>query len=209
LCDEHGIGGDRKYCGDNDAQLDRINVFNHEASGDKYVPRTVLSYLEPGAIDAVRALPLGKLFRPGNLVNHTRGQNFGIDVVVVVVVVVCSQVSGTARAQKFKAGEERAVSNLESTPKESNQLGFCCLPLGCGTKWGAMRAMASLGCGGAVRAIVPSIPQNTCPRQGRRRPTPRFCAAGANGTNMHKWWSTRRKSTAILKNSSKVRRRED
>ena len=27
LCDEYGIGGDGKYCGDNDAQLDRINVF--------------------------------------------------------------------------------------------------------------------------------------------------------------------------------------
>ena len=28
LCDEHGIGGDGEYCGDdNDAQLGRINVF--------------------------------------------------------------------------------------------------------------------------------------------------------------------------------------
>jgi tubulin beta len=59
LCDEHGIGGDGEYCGDNDAQLDRINVFYHEASGDKYVPRTVLFELEPGLIDAVRASPLG------------------------------------------------------------------------------------------------------------------------------------------------------
>jgi hypothetical protein len=31
LCDEHGIGGDGEYCGDNDAQLDRINVFYHGA----------------------------------------------------------------------------------------------------------------------------------------------------------------------------------
>ena len=31
------------------------------------VPRTVL--FEPGMIDAVRAPPLGELFRPGNLVN--------------------------------------------------------------------------------------------------------------------------------------------
>jgi len=29
----HGIGGDGEYCGDNDARLDRINVFYHEASG--------------------------------------------------------------------------------------------------------------------------------------------------------------------------------
>jgi tubulin beta len=59
LSDEYGIGGDGEYCGDNDAQLDRINVFYNEASGDKYVPRTVLFDLEPGAIDAVRASPLG------------------------------------------------------------------------------------------------------------------------------------------------------
>jgi tubulin beta len=73
LCDEHGIGGDGEYCGDNDAQLDRINVFCHVASGGKYVPRAVFFYLEPGVIDAVRASPLGELFRQGNLVNHTRG----------------------------------------------------------------------------------------------------------------------------------------
>jgi tubulin beta len=65
LCDEHVIGGDGEYCGDNDAQLDRIKVFYHDASGDKYVPRTVLFDLEPGVIDAVRAaaplaLPSGK-----------------------------------------------------------------------------------------------------------------------------------------------------
>ena len=35
VCDEHGIGGDGLYAGDNDAQLDRINVFYHEASGGK------------------------------------------------------------------------------------------------------------------------------------------------------------------------------
>jgi tubulin beta len=55
LCDENGIGGGGEYCGD--AQLDRINVFYHEASGGKYVPRTV--FFEPGVIDAVRASPLG------------------------------------------------------------------------------------------------------------------------------------------------------
>jgi tubulin beta len=34
LCDEHGIGGDGEYGGDdNDAQLDRINVLYYGASG--------------------------------------------------------------------------------------------------------------------------------------------------------------------------------
>jgi hypothetical protein len=30
-CDEHGIGGNCEYCGENDAQLGRIGVFNYEA----------------------------------------------------------------------------------------------------------------------------------------------------------------------------------
>ena len=63
----HGIGGDGDYFGNNDAQFDRINVFYHEASGGTYVPRTV--FFEPGMIDAVRASPLGELFRSGSLVN--------------------------------------------------------------------------------------------------------------------------------------------
>jgi tubulin beta len=36
----------------------------------------VLFDLEPGVIDAVRESPLGYLFRPGNLVNHSRGYNW-------------------------------------------------------------------------------------------------------------------------------------
>jgi tubulin beta len=70
----HDIGGGGEYCGDNDAQLGRINVFDHEASGGKYVPRT--GFFEPGMIDAVRASPLGELFRPGNLVNQNAGNNW-------------------------------------------------------------------------------------------------------------------------------------
>ena len=61
----HGIGGVGEYCGDNDVQLDCINVFYHEASGGKYVPLTVFY----GMIGAVRASPLGELFLTGNLVN--------------------------------------------------------------------------------------------------------------------------------------------
>jgi hypothetical protein len=59
LCNKHGIGDDGEYCGDNDAQLGRIKVFYHEASGDKYEPRTVAFDLEPGVIGAVRVPPLG------------------------------------------------------------------------------------------------------------------------------------------------------
>jgi tubulin beta len=77
LCDKHGIGGDGEYCGnDNDAQLDRINVFYYEASGRKYVPRAAFFDLEPGVIDAVCESPLDEHIRLGNLVNHTRGRKW-------------------------------------------------------------------------------------------------------------------------------------
>jgi tubulin beta len=77
FCDEHGIGGGGEHRGDNDAQLGRISVFYHEASGGTYVPRAVFFDLEPGVIGAVRASPLRELFRPGNLVNHARRQKLG------------------------------------------------------------------------------------------------------------------------------------
>jgi hypothetical protein len=57
VCDKHGIGSSGEYCSDNDSHLDRINVFYHEASGGKYVPRAVLFYLEPGVTGAVKAGP--------------------------------------------------------------------------------------------------------------------------------------------------------
>jgi hypothetical protein len=54
----------------------RSFTFSHGASSGKYVSRAELFDLEPGVIGAVRALPLGELFRPGNLVNH-KNQNAG------------------------------------------------------------------------------------------------------------------------------------
>ena len=72
LCDEHGIGGDGEYCGDNDAQLDRTSLLYHEASGGKYAPRAVFFDLEPGVIGTVRASPLGEHFRPDTHVKPER-----------------------------------------------------------------------------------------------------------------------------------------
>jgi tubulin beta len=53
VCDKHGIGDGGEYCGNSDAQHGRVNVFYHEASGGKYVPRAVLMDFEPGVISAV------------------------------------------------------------------------------------------------------------------------------------------------------------
>jgi tubulin beta len=68
MCDENGIGGNGEYCGDNDAQLYRISVLYHEASGGKYAQRVEFFDLEFRVICAVRASSLGELFRPGSLV---------------------------------------------------------------------------------------------------------------------------------------------
>eukprot|EP00954_Amorphochlora_amoebiformis_P022367 1352849-Amorphochlora_amoeboformis.AAC.2 len=56
------------YTGDDDLQLERINVYYNEASGGRYVPRAILVDLEPGTMDSVRAGPYGKIFRPDNFV---------------------------------------------------------------------------------------------------------------------------------------------
>jgi tubulin beta len=54
VCDEQGISGGVEYCGDNDAQLGRINVLYHDALGGKYMPRAVIFDLEPGGFFAIR-----------------------------------------------------------------------------------------------------------------------------------------------------------
>jgi hypothetical protein len=42
VCEKHGIGGGGEYCAGNDAQLGRISVLCHEASGGRHVPCGVL-----------------------------------------------------------------------------------------------------------------------------------------------------------------------
>ena len=65
---EHGINGIGAYEGDNPGQLQRINVYFHEGMEGRYVPRAVLTDLEPGTMDSIRAGPYGQLFRPDNFV---------------------------------------------------------------------------------------------------------------------------------------------
>ncbi|KAI7773999.1 hypothetical protein LA080_009480 [Diaporthe eres] len=65
---EHGLDSNGVYNGTSELQLERMNVYFNEASGNKYVPRAVLVDLEPGTMDAVRAGPFGQLFRPDNFV---------------------------------------------------------------------------------------------------------------------------------------------
>jgi len=65
---EHGITGDGVFEGELQSQIDRIDVYFNEAGSGRYVPRAILTDLEPGTMDAIRSGPLGKLFRPDNFV---------------------------------------------------------------------------------------------------------------------------------------------
>jgi tubulin beta len=73
LCEEHGIQRDGVYGGNNDQQLERIDVYYSEVGAHKYVPRAVLVDLEPGTGDAIRQGPIGGIFRPDNFVNGQSG----------------------------------------------------------------------------------------------------------------------------------------
>ncbi|KAI9012522.1 Tubulin/FtsZ, GTPase domain-containing protein, partial [Phycomyces nitens] len=68
ISQEHGIDVNGNYCGDNDLQLERIDVFYNEGYQGKYVPRAVLVDLEPATMDVIRASPYGKIFRPDNFI---------------------------------------------------------------------------------------------------------------------------------------------
>ncbi|GJN91504.1 hypothetical protein Rhopal_004527-T1 [Rhodotorula paludigena] len=73
ITEEHGIDGQGAYKGDNDLQLERLNVYFNEAGNSRYVPRAVLVDLEPGTMDVIRGGPLGGLFRPDNMVHAQSG----------------------------------------------------------------------------------------------------------------------------------------
>merc|ERR1711906_40337 len=68
MSQEHGINGKGFYEGDNDLQLQRVNVYFHEGQSGRYVPRAVLTDLEPGTMDAIRSGAMGGTFRPDNYV---------------------------------------------------------------------------------------------------------------------------------------------
>ena len=65
---EHGINEEGQYQGTYPLQLERVNVYFSEALGGKYVPRAILTDLEPGTMDTIRNSKAGTLFRPDNFV---------------------------------------------------------------------------------------------------------------------------------------------
>jgi tubulin beta len=79
ITNEHGITPQGRYEGDNDLQVERLNVYFNEASNGRYVPRSLLVDLEPGTMDAIRASSLGELFKPDNFIfgQNGAGNNWG------------------------------------------------------------------------------------------------------------------------------------
>ncbi|CAF1266659.1 unnamed protein product, partial [Didymodactylos carnosus] len=73
IAGEHGLTPTGIYQGDSDLQLERINVYFNEGTGGKYVPRAILSDLESGTLDAIRASRYGQIFRPDNFIFGSGG----------------------------------------------------------------------------------------------------------------------------------------
>lgn len=73
ISQEHGIDSTGAYAGDNDLQLERINVYFNEGSNNKYVPRSVLVDTEPATMDSLRGSSYGKLYRPDNFIYGQSG----------------------------------------------------------------------------------------------------------------------------------------
>ncbi|XP_019254955.1 PREDICTED: tubulin beta-8 chain-like [Nicotiana attenuata] len=68
ICAEHDIDSIGRHQGDNDLQLERVDVYYNEASCGRFIPRAVLMDLEPTTMDSVRSGPYGQIFRLDNLV---------------------------------------------------------------------------------------------------------------------------------------------
>ena len=73
MCGEHGIAENGAYVGENSIQLERINVYFNEGVGGRYVPRAVLTDLEPGTMNAIKESEFGSIYRPDNFVHGQSG----------------------------------------------------------------------------------------------------------------------------------------
>ena len=111
ISEEHGIDTSGIYHGDSDLRLERINVYFNEAPEGRYVPRAILTDLEPGTTDSVRAGPFGRLFRPDNfIVGQTgAGNNWakghytnGVELINPLIDVIRKEAEGCDHLQGFQ-----------------------------------------------------------------------------------------------------------
>ncbi|CAI8024664.1 Tubulin beta-2 chain [Geodia barretti] len=112
VTEEHGISPTGAFEGVNpDLLLERISVYFCEASGGRYVPRSIMVDLEPGTIDSVRSGKLGQLYRPDNFVfgQSGSGNNWakghyteGAEMIEVVMERVRMEAEGCDSLQGFQ-----------------------------------------------------------------------------------------------------------
>jgi len=109
---EHSINADGQYVGTNQKlELEHVGVYFNEASNGRYVPRSVLVDLEPGALDAIRSGPVGHMFRPDNFIcgQSGAGNNWakghyteGAEICDAVLDVVRKEAEGSDCLQGFQ-----------------------------------------------------------------------------------------------------------
>ena len=68
ISQEHGINVNGHYEGHSDLQREKIGTYFEEQGAGKFIPRSILTDLEPGITESVRASSYGKLFREENFV---------------------------------------------------------------------------------------------------------------------------------------------
>ena len=96
---------------DDDYNLEKSNVYFNEGLQGRYVPRAILTDLEPGVMDSIRASHNGRLFKPDNIIygNTGAGNNFakghyseGAELCEVVLDVVRKEVENCDCLQGFQ-----------------------------------------------------------------------------------------------------------
>ena len=75
---EHKLAKDCKFTGNKDnvddqRRLDKIDVYFKQAGELRFVPRAALVDLELVSLDAIKASPIGTMFKPDNFVNGASG----------------------------------------------------------------------------------------------------------------------------------------
>jgi len=73
ICNEHGVTPDGTLTSTERSLNDKLEVYFREGASGRYVPRAILTDLEPGVMDYIRASPNGRLFRPDNFIFGTNG----------------------------------------------------------------------------------------------------------------------------------------
>ena len=111
ISNEHGIEPTSTYHVTGTSSWSASTSTANEATGGRYVPRAILTDLEPGTMDSVRARPFGQSFRSDNFVLEQSGAGNiwakgyyieGAELTDSVLDVVRKEEKGCDRLQSFQ-----------------------------------------------------------------------------------------------------------